>query len=216
MASFPGRILWVAGVLCASVAMGCGGKGSSGGDLGSATSTKPPGANEPRDYGQKATERTGGHPPASTSTPGGRQRHRVVSSDGPPTKITTPNGSIYIPPTVPSAPQTTSGRGCVARHEGPPAPPKPGLQVREASGRTFVFGYEFRLLPSDCRPVTLDITLDDTSDSLPGNGDTFHVRRPRGRVRVVVSQRLSSADIASATAISADGVPSSAARIRVR
>jgi glucose/arabinose dehydrogenase len=149
------------------------------------------------------------------STPRAPAPHRVDLS-----KLetkTTKSGAVVILPPRPTATTTRPSGNCVSDEKGNrTVPPVPGLSARRVNRRTVTVVYRFDRTDQKCRPAHLEVTLDVSSDTLPGTGRIFSVVGSRGRVTLRVPRDLRRADVVRATARTGDGRPSTTASVLIR
>jgi hypothetical protein len=205
------------GVALASAPVaGCGGNAGSGSGTPGGTTTASTPVASPGDH---RGDHGRGHPRSEPTT---NRKHRDAepndgeSSPSQPKPITLPNGTIYTPPPIPSVTEVAPGHKCQKVKQGTPAPPAPGILEAKIANGTLTLAYYFDSPPADCKPTTLRVGIDDSRNVSPAGGDSFRITRERGEVRWAVPDDLRSADIATAIAITADGIQSDAAQVRIR
>lgn len=165
---------------------------------------------------------------AAAGSPSAADRTRGENSTDPskatrgPRAITKDSGAVYVLPERPIRQTTTPGRGCKDRKETSGGrtirvsfPPVPGLRATRMGG-TVRIDYKFRVVPSRCRPVRLEVTLDVNDDPLPGRSTSLEISSLRGSLRVGVPADLQEVDVARAVARTERRAPSAAAAVPIR
>jgi hypothetical protein len=94
-------------------------------------------------------------------------------------------------------------------------PPLPGVRATRA-GNAVRVDYRFGVVPSRCRPVALDVTLDVNDDPLPGRSTSVKISGLRGSVRVDVPADLQEVDVARVVARTERRAPSESAAVPIR
>jgi hypothetical protein len=162
-------------------------------------------------------------PPGKTSTKGRRAGASTPSAPAPhrvdlsklKTK-TTDSGAVVILPPRPTATTTRPSGKCEGSKGEGSGPPAPGLSARRVNRHTVTVLYRFARTERECRPAKLELTLDVTSDTLPGTGRIVSVEGRRGQVTLRVPRDLRRADVVRAIARTDDGLPGRTASVLIR
>jgi len=132
--------------------------------------------------------------------------------------VVTPEGAVIVNPPPPTRSSTSPSPGCTRGSDGRglALPPTPGIQAERVSRDSVVIRYSFATLPDDCEPAKLKLTADVNDDTLPGTGRFIDVDAERGEATIELPDALRKADVATASALTADGRSSSAAKVQIR
>jgi hypothetical protein len=186
-----------------------------------------PGCGEPSDPG---TRPAASHKPVARHAVGradereGATRSRAEpskpqvespSASGRSQTITTSGGVVWRPPRVPRRSTENPGRGCVSVDPAePPIPPRPGISAAWRKSGVEI-RYRFESLPYACRPRFLVVSVDDTTDTLPGDTKRARISGRTGALTVSVRPALRAAELLSAMAMTAGGALSEPAVVQI-
>ena len=96
-----------------------------------------------------------------------------------------------------------------------PMPPPPGVEAKRVDDDTVLVSYELGTFDPRCRPVLLELTLDDNSDGESGANTYARIREPQGEVSVSVPVDLRDADVFTSKVRTSDGLPSDASTVLI-
>lgn len=164
----------------------------------------------------------------TTERPLPTDRMRSENSSGPARTtdespaVTKDSGAVYVPPEKPTKLATAPVQGCRDREESSGGrtlrvsfPPAPGVQATRVGDQIKV-DYRFGPVPSRCKPVALEVTLDVNDDPLPGRSSSVEISALRGSARVKVPSDLHDVDVVRVVARTERGAPSESAAVPIQ